>query len=236
VVVGLLQPGEMGATIGMALLTAGHEVLWASEGRSEASRARAELFTDVGGVADVATNAEIVFSVVPPHAALETARELAGYAGIYVDANAIAPATAREVGSHFDRFVDGGIIGGPPEPRLYLSGAEAATVAALFAGSRVEARVTSDASALKCAYAGWSKGSAALLLALRAYAERTGIWDDLSAEWPPELHARLASAERSAEAKGWRWVGEMGEIAAALDAEGLPGGFHEAAAEIYRDS
>jgi 3-hydroxyisobutyrate dehydrogenase-like beta-hydroxyacid dehydrogenase len=235
VIVGLLQPGEMGATIGTALVTAGHEVLWASDGRSEASRTRAEKFTDVGSVTDVAARAEVVFSVVPPHAALETARELAGYDGIYVDANAIAPATARKVGSHFERFVDGGIIGGPPEPRLYLSGEEAATVASLFAGSPVEARVTSNASALKCAYAGWSKGSAALLLAMRAYAERTGVWDDLAAEWPPELHARRASAERSAEAKGWRWVGEMDEIAAALEAEGLPGGFHNAAAEIYRN-
>jgi Domain of unknown function (DUF1932)/NADP oxidoreductase coenzyme F420-dependent len=235
VIVGLLQPGEMGATVGNALVTAGHEVLWASEGRSDASRARARSFTDVGTAVDVAARAEVIFSVVPPHAALETTRALAGYAGIYVDANAIAPATAREVGSRFARFVDGGIIGGPPDPRLYVSGEEAATVAALFAGSPVDARVTSNASALKCAYAGWSKGSGALLLALHAYAERTGVWDDLAAEWPPELHARLASATRSAEAKGWRWVGEMAEIAAALDDEGLPGGFHAAAAEIYRD-
>jgi 3-hydroxyisobutyrate dehydrogenase-like beta-hydroxyacid dehydrogenase len=235
VIVGLLQPGEMGATIGNALVAAGHEVLWASEGRSEASRARAGKFTDVGSVANVAARAEVVFSVVPPHAALDTGGALAGYAGIYVDANAIAPATAREVGAGFARFVDGGIIGGPPEPRLYLSGEEAEAVAALFAGSPVEARVTSNASALKCAFAGWSKGSAALLLAMRAYAERTGVWDDLAAEWPPELHSRLASAERSAAAKGWRWVGEMEEIAAALEATGLPGGFHAAAAEIYSD-
>ncbi len=183
---------------------------------------------------DVAARAEVVFSVVPPHAAIETARALAGYAGIYVDANAIAPATAREVGSGFARFVDGGIIGGPPEPRLYLSGDEAETVAGLFAGSPIAARVTANASALKCAFAGWSKGSAALLLAMHAYAERTGVWDDLAAEWPPELHERLAAAERSAAAKGWRWVGEMDEIAAALEAEGLPRGFHDAAAEIYR--
>ncbi len=233
-IVGLLQPGEMGATVGNALVTAGHDVLWASEGRSDASRARASAFTDAETAADVAARAEVVFSVVPPHAALDTARALAGYAGIYVDANAIAPGTAREVGTHFARFVDGGIIGGPPEPRLYLSGEDAETVAALFAGSPIEARVTSDASALKCAFAGWSKGSGALLLTIRAYAERTGVWDDLAAEWPPKLHARLASAERSAKAKGWRWVGEMEEIAAALETEGMPGGFHEAAAKIYR--
>jgi 3-hydroxyisobutyrate dehydrogenase-like beta-hydroxyacid dehydrogenase len=223
----------MGATIGNALVAAGHDVLWASDGRSDASRVRAERFHDVGTAAEVGARAEVVFSVVPPHAAGDTARALAGYAGIYVDANAIAPATAREVGSHFARFVDGGIIGGPPDPRLYVSGPEAETVTALFAGSPVEARVTSDASALKCAFAGWSKGSAALLLAMRAYAEKAGVWDDLAAEWPEQTHERLASAERSAERKGWRWIGEMHEIAAALEAEGLPPGFHEAAAEIY---
>ena len=94
--------------------------------------------------------------------------------------------------------------------------------------------MTSNASALKCAFAGWSKGSGALILALRAYAERTGVWDDLSAEWPPELHDRLASAGRSAKAKGWRWIGEMEEIAAALDAEGLPGGFHDGGPDLPR--
>lgn len=224
----------MGAAIGNALVAAGHEVLWASEGRSEATRERAAAFTDVHTTAELCAAAEVVFSVVPPHAALEVAEELPLYGGIYVDANAIAPATAANVGAIVERFVDGGIVGGPPAPHLYLSGDEAETVAALFAGSQVEARVVGDASAMKVAYAGWTKGSAALLLAMRAYAQSTGVWDALAAEWPPELHERLASAERSAERKGWRWIGEMEEIAAALEAEGLPPGFHEAAAEVYR--
>ncbi|HLX32873.1 MAG TPA: DUF1932 domain-containing protein [Gaiellaceae bacterium] len=232
-IVGLLHPGEMGTAVGNAVVAAGHEVLWASEGRSAETTARAEAFTDAGTAAEVVRRAEVVFSVIPPHAALATARELGGYSGIYVDANAVAPATAREAGSNFARFVDGGIIGGPPDPHLYLSGGEAETVAALFAGSPIETRVVRDASALKCAYAGWTKGSAALLLAMRAYAEATGVWDALAAEWPRELHERLAAAERSAAKKGWRWIGEMREIAAALEAEDLPPGFHEAAAQIY---
>jgi len=234
VIVGLLHPGEMGSSLGNALVAAGHEVLWASEGRSGATRARAGAFTDAGTVAGLAARAEVVHSVVPPHAALDVARELAGYAGVYVDANAVAPATAREAGAHVERFVDGGIIGEPAAPHLYLSGAEAESVAALFTGTHVTARVTSDASALKCAYAGWTKGSAALLLAVRAYAEATGIWDDLAAEWDEALHERLAGAERSAETKGWRWIGEMEEIAAAFADAGLPPGFHQAAAELYR--
>lgn len=89
---------------------------------------------------------------------------------------------------------------------------------------------------MKCAYAGWTKGSAALLLTMRAYAQATGVWEALAAEWSPELHERLAAAERAAAKKGWRWIGEMEEIAAALAADGLPPGFHEAAADLFRRS
>jgi hypothetical protein len=144
--------------------------------------------------------------------------------------------TAVRVGAAVDRFVDAGIVGGPPAPHMYLSGAEAPAVAALFAGSPIEVGVVANASALKCAYAGWTKGSAALLLTMRAYAQATDVWEALAAEWPPELHERLVSAERSAAKKGWRWIGEMEEIAAALGVVGLPPGFHEAAADVYRGS
>ena len=41
---------------------------------------------------------EVVFSICPPHAALDVAR-LGPFEGIYVDANAISPAKAREVGA-----------------------------------------------------------------------------------------------------------------------------------------
>ena len=235
--VGVLHPGEMGAAIGAALQTAGHEVLWASEGRSAATRERAQAFTDAGTVADLVARSDVVFSVVPPHAALELAESLPPFQGVYVDANAVSPATAARVGAAVERFVDGGIVGGPPAPRLYLSGAEATLVAELFAGSPVEALIVANASALKCAYAGWSKGSGALLLAIREFAQAEGVWEPLAEEWErslPELPARLAAAERSAAAKGWRWVGEMEEIAAAFAADGLPPGFHQAAAAVYR--
>jgi hypothetical protein len=33
--------------------------------------------------------------------------------------------------------------------------------------------------------------------------------------------------------KGWRWIGEMDEIAASMATAGLPTGFHEAAADVY---
>jgi hypothetical protein len=87
------------------------------------------------------------------------------------------------------------------------------------------------------AYASWTKGTAALLLAARALARAEGVEETLLAEWgisQPGLEARSAGAAGSAAAKGWRWIGEMEEIAATMAEVGLPEGFHQAAAEIYR--
>lgn len=237
--VGLLHPGEMGSAVGNALVAAGHRVLWASEGRSEATRGRAAAFEDASSVRGLADASDVVVSVVPPHAAVEVARGVAPFDGLYVDANAVAPETARTVGGLFGRFVDAGIVGGPPAPRLYLSGAEAAEVASLFAGSPIEALVVADASALKTAYAAWTKVTAALLLAIEEYAHRTGVAEPLRAEWArsqPQLTDALARAQRSAETKAWRFVGEMEQAALAFADEDLPPGFHEAAAQIYRAS
>jgi 3-hydroxyisobutyrate dehydrogenase-like beta-hydroxyacid dehydrogenase len=232
VIIGLLHPGAMGSAIGNALSTAGHDVVWASDGRSAETAARADRFRDCATVRQLADESELILSICPPHAALEVAEAVSGFDGVYVDANAISPARAKEVAALHPQFVDGGIVGGPPEAagetRLYLSGQRAEEVAALFAPTIVDARVVPDASALKMTYAAWSKGTAALLLAIR---------DELAAEWgesQPDLLDRLPSAERSAAAKGWRWAGEMDEIAATFEAAGAPPGFHEAAAEVYR--
>ena len=240
-IVGLLHPGEMGAAVGDALVDAGHEVIWVAQGRSAATAERAARFRDAGSVEALAGEAALILSICPPHAALEVARGVTGFGGVYVDANAISPARAREVAALHDRFVDGGIIGAPPRSagstRLYLSGEEATWVAGLFAGSVVDARVVSDASALKMVYAAWSKGTAAMLLAIRDVAQHYGVADALAAEWSesaPELHDRLASAERSAARKGWRWIGEMEEIGDTFAAAGEPDGFHRAAAEVFR--
>jgi hypothetical protein len=232
----------MGAAVGDVLRERGHAVLWASAGRSAETAERARELEGVGGVAELCRRSEILLSICPPHAATEVAELARGFSGIYVDANAIAPETARTIAGMHERFVDGGIVGPPPlQPgttRLYLSGAEADQVAELFAGTNLDARVIAgSASALKAAYAGWTKGSAALLLAVRELARREGVEEALLAEWQlsiPALEERLAGAERSAERKGWRWVGEMEEISLAMADQDLPPGFHEAAAEIFR--
>ncbi|MBO0744699.1 MAG: NAD(P)-dependent oxidoreductase [Candidatus Dormibacteraeota bacterium] len=252
--IGLLSPGEMGSAIGARLVDAGHRVVWASAGRGAATAARAKQarLEDTGTVAALVAGSDVVLSVVPPQFALQTAVAVAasGFSGLYVDANAIAPSTATEVAttvtSSGARFVDGGIVGPPPvragTTRLYLSGAGAGAVTELFEATPVEAILLpgepTSASALKLAYAAWTKGSAALLLAAHELAVRSGVAEALEAEWERSqgaLTSRLFAARTSAASKGWRWTPEMLEIAAAMRARDLPPGFHQAAASIFEE-
>jgi len=249
--VGLLHPGEMGAAVGGCLVSVGHEVLWDPAGRSRASTGRA-LAAELTGVTfdRLVARSAVIMSVCPPHAALDVAGQVAaaGYTGLYVDANAISVATAERVSAVVTAggatYVDGGIIGMPPEvaghTRLYLSGPQAGQVRALFSRSRLDARIAEGplyaASSVKMAYAAWTKGSAALLLAARALARASGVERTLLAEWALSQKGLGDQSERSASAaaaKGWRWVAEMEEIAASMAAAGLPAGFHEAAADLY---
>jgi len=248
--IGVLHAGEMGAAVGSCLSQRGLTVLWASAGRSTATadRAVAAGMRDVGSASEMAGQADVILSVCPPHAALEVARSVAGFRGIYVDANAVSPATTREVGEIVTAdgasYVDGGIIGAPPrspgDSRLYLSGLWAEEISHLFADTALDAQVIGDdigqASAVKMAYAAWTKGTAALILAIRALAHAEGVEQTLITEWQrsqPALTSRPHAAARSAMEKGWRWVAEMEEIAATMAAAGLPPGFHQAAAAIY---
>src|SRR3954452_9986179 len=230
--IAVLHPGEMGAAVAAALR---EPVIWSPEGRSEATAERARDLAP-GDPLD----ADVILSICPPHAAREVAASVAGFRGLYVDATAISPARVREVRALVPEadFVDGGIIGPPPErpgtTRLYLTGERAQDVAALFAGSALEARIVDDASALKMAYAAWTKGSAALLLAAHAAAEAYGVGEALDAECS-DLQGRYAGAREAATKKGWRWAGEMEEIADAFAAVGQPEGFHRAAAQVYRE-
>jgi 3-hydroxyisobutyrate dehydrogenase-like beta-hydroxyacid dehydrogenase len=142
-------------------------------------------------------------------------------------------------------FVDGGVIGPPARQagstRLYLSGDRAEAVAALFDRSLLQACPLSGgpgaASALKMCYAAWTKGSAALLLAVAALARGEGVDAALEQEWQlsqPGLATQLENTLQSSAAKAWRFSGEMEEIAATFRSGEMPDGFHLAAAEIYR--
>jgi 3-hydroxyisobutyrate dehydrogenase-like beta-hydroxyacid dehydrogenase len=248
--IGLMHPGAMGASVGAAARSNENTVFWASAGRtaSTAARARRANLEDAGTVAELVRASEIVLSVCPPHAAEDVAGEVAqlGYSGIYVECNAISPDRTRVIqrivekgGAH---YVDGGIIGGPAWTReagthLYLSGPRAEEVAACFAGSPLETPVISDrigaASALKMGYAAYTKGTTALLTAILGLVEKEGVRADLARQWGDTFTTQTVRRVCANTAKAWRFVGEMHEIAATFKGAGLPGGFHEAAAEVY---
>ena len=248
----LLHPGEMGAAVGACLREHGLRVLWVSAGRSAATRARARAsaLEDMARLEDALEASDIVLSICPPHAVVDVAASVAktGFRGIYVDANAIAPTTTRKVGRLVEAagatFVDGAIIGPPPtsehRTRLYLAGPSREEVAALFHSSHLQAIALEEAvgaaSALKMCYAAWSKGTTALLVSIRALAQSEGVDAYLLQEWSLSQPGPLRQSDMvpATARKAWRWVAEMEEIAASFEATQLPGGFHHAAADIYR--
>jgi 3-hydroxyisobutyrate dehydrogenase-like beta-hydroxyacid dehydrogenase len=250
--IGLLHPGAMGSTLGQSAAAGGNRVVWAGEGRSEASRKRAaeSQLEDVGSLASLVQSSDIIFSVCPPHSALELATEIAAekFTGIFVDCNAVSTETTRATQQVIEKqgasFVDGGIIGPPAHregsTRLYLSGKQADDIVPLLSKGLLPGISISDkpgdASVLKMAYASYTKGHSALLLLSRALASSAGIEQHLLDEWAlsqPNLEARCASEGAVAASKAWRFNGEMREIASTMQSAGLPPDFHEGAAEIY---
>lgn len=232
--VGLLFPGEMGAQIGAA---ARGDVRWASEGRTRATAERAERagLVDAGSVAELVGSSEIVLSVCPPAIADDVAAQVFGFgfAGIYVDANAIAPARVNRIAELGTSVVDGSIIGGSEGPRLYLSGepGDVKRVAALFAGTPVEAiplgTELGAASALKMAYGGWNKIGVALAAQAHVIARAYGVADALEAEGVAGARvARFAP-------RAWRWAPEMREVTDTCAELGLPTEIGSGAAELY---
>lgn len=233
-VIAIIAQGAMGAGIGQRLSGKGATVLTSLAGRSAASAQRAA----AAGMRD-ATPAElagvdIFLSVLPPAEAkacaawLAPALEAAPRKAIYVDCNAVSPATATEVaaliGPTGAGFVDGGIIGGPPRedgytPVLYVSGPEADRLGALR-DHGLDVRVTPGpigaASALKMSYAGITKGLVALSSAMMLAATRAGAAEGFRAELArsqPQLLAWFGRMVPPMPDKAYRWVGEMEEIA-----------------------
>jgi 3-hydroxyisobutyrate dehydrogenase-like beta-hydroxyacid dehydrogenase len=251
--IGLLNPGAMGVSVGASAKAGAHRVLWASQGRGAATKARAAEhgLEDVGTVAELCAVSEIILSVCPPAAAEDVAQAVAAAAfkGIFVDCNAISPARMGRVQQMVEeggaRAVDGGIIGPPAwkagVTTIHLSGPEREAVARCFEKGLLDALIMSDkigeASALKMCYAAFTKGQAALLAAILATSHELGVRDALNARWEADGVGTVASREAIVEGvtgKAWRWVDELEEIARTFAESGQPVGFHLASAEIYR--
>lgn len=252
-VVGLIGAGEMGSALSARLRKGGVRVVVALEGRSERTRSFATEagLEDVGDLATMLVEADVVLSIVPPAEAARAVDAIAASVGenrpLVADLNAVAPATARELARTLARagldLVDGSISGPPPSragtTRIYLSGSRADEVAALPLDGVERVVVGSEvglASAVKMSTASVYKGRVAVLAqALRA-AHANGVLDPVLDDL---VETGLADRERTAEtvarasAKAWRYVDEMRQIAATQASVGLPPELFEAFAVVY---
>ncbi len=247
-VIGLISPGQMGASIGAAASHSATRVIWAGDGRSKASHTRAsDAGLENGGTIDtLVKDSDIILSVCPPHDAEDVARQVKqrAFSGLFVDCNAIAPEKSRQIAERFgyQNFVDGGIVGGPAwtsesGTRLYLSGDRSKEIAALFNNSPLETTIIPGeigaASAMKMVFAAYTKGTTALLAAILGVAEKEGVRNVLESQWGQTFTEQTHQRVVANSAKAWRFEGEMQEIAATFENAGLPGGFHTAAAVVF---
>jgi len=247
-VIGLISPGQMGASIGAAASHSATRVIWAGDGRSKASHTRAsDAGLENGGTIDtLVKDSDIILSVCPPHDAKDVARQVKqrAFPGLFVDCNAIAPGKSRQMAERFgyQNFVDGGIVGGPAwksesGTRLYLSGDRSKEIAALFNNSPLETTIIPGeigaASAMKMVFAAYTKGTTALLAAILGVAEKEGVRNVLESQWGQPFTEQTHQRVVANSAKAWRFEGEMQEIAATFENAGLPGGFHAAAAVVF---
>jgi len=238
--VAVISPGEMGGAVGRRLRESGLRVVTALAGRGPTTRERAAAagLEDAGSLAAAVRQADVLLSILPPASALGLAEAVGRDAGpLYVDCNAVSPATARAVGAAVgERYVDAGIIGAPSAPRFYASGRHAVELAALPLDVRVLDGEIGQASALKMCYAALTKGLSALLTESMVTAEAHGITAALRDELAASQPAFLAGAERlpGVVPKAYRWVAEMEEIAATFEQVGLTPRMLLGAADVYR--
>jgi L-threonate 2-dehydrogenase len=249
----VIAPGAMGAAVAARMAEHGARIRTSLAGRSAASRARAE----AAGMAVIEDDhaliegAEAVLSIVPPGAALALAERLRPALAaqrakpLVIDCNAVNPETAARIAACLEpsgcRFVDGGIIGGPPKagetgPRIYLSGpfaGEAEKLRRFGLDMRRLDGPVGAASALKMSYAGITKGLTAIGTAMILGAAAAGSGEALArelAESQPALMAYFRRAIPQMYGKAYRWVAEMEEIAGFLGADGA---IYEGAARLY---
>ena len=254
--VGILSPGDMGAGIGTALRQGGLELLTCLEGRSELTRLRAAEagISLVGDYDELIRQVDVLLSVLVPSEARSMAEDVAGSLRrtgarpVFVECNAIAPQTVREIEGIItaagSTFVDAGIIGGPPrhagdDTHFFCSGPDTSAFEALGQHGlhvRVVGSQIGQASGLKMCYAASTKGTTALWTELLVAARALGLEDELRAELGADnpVARRLLRGIPGMPRRARRWAGEMDEIAATFASLGLTPRILEGAADLYR--
>jgi 3-hydroxyisobutyrate dehydrogenase-like beta-hydroxyacid dehydrogenase len=246
----------MGAGLARVLTENGVSVLTLLSGRSAASRERAE----AAGMRPVEpgqlARADFLLSVLPPGQALGFAGEMASllatapHKPVFVDCNAVNPATARSIetvmAGNGIGFADVGIIGLPPQagspgPHLYASGTAAANLAVLKAHGldiRLLEGPAGTASALKMAYAGITKGLIAVAAAAILGASRAGVAEALHGEMSESQAALLQSLSKRIPdmlPKAYRWVEEMRQISGFVSGQPGASELYQGASELFAD-
>jgi 3-hydroxyisobutyrate dehydrogenase-like beta-hydroxyacid dehydrogenase len=256
--VGILTPGDMGHSVGEVLRHGGLRVITCLQGRSPRTAALAAEagIVDVPDYETLVREADMILSILAPSAATAIAERVAvatratGANLCFVECNAIAPQTVRRIGETLTaagaRFVDAGIIGGPPKPgrsrgtRFYASGEQAGEFAELSQYG-LEIRLLGDeigkASGIKMCYAALTKGLTALGTELLMAAKAMGVEEALRIEQSDGLGPVRQHIERTLPGtppKAYRYVGEMEEIAATFEGLGLTPHILLGAADFYR--
>jgi 3-hydroxyisobutyrate dehydrogenase-like beta-hydroxyacid dehydrogenase len=253
--IGFMTPGDMGQGVAMQLKSKGFSVYTALEKRSERSRKMAAEagLTDVGSIAKLCAEVDLVMSVMNPGAALEFAREAASAIGkqarkpVFIDCNAIAPDTMREIEAVMktagSRCLDGGLIGPPPrgtaKVHLYVSGPGSAELEQI-GNEQLLVHVMSerlgDASAIKMCYSAFNKGTQGLALETLMAAQRLGVYEALEKQIQSsrgEMYQSFLSAFPQLPPKAYRWVPEMHEIARTFEGVGMTPRIFQGQADMF---
>ena len=259
--IAILSPGEMGHSVGRCLLAGGFDVATCLTDRSKRTRT----LTAAAGIRDepdldkLVRDTDLILAILVPDQARALAGQVAevmkrtgssrrtGSSPAYADCNAIAPDSAREIDrvvtAAGGRFIDAGIIGGPPgadeKTRFYASGPHEAILTQLDGHGILVRPLGGEvgrASGIKMCYASVTKGTSALYAAAMTAAEVMDLSEELLAEFAESQGQRLKAmgGVNSLSAKAFRWIGEMQEIAATYERAGVSPGFHEGAEHIFR--
>jgi 3-hydroxyisobutyrate dehydrogenase-like beta-hydroxyacid dehydrogenase len=252
--VAIISAGSMGSAVARVMAALGATVLTPLDGRSAATRARADEAGMIAASPEGIAEAEILLSIVPPGAARALAQSLAPALSaakrkpLYIDCNAVSPETAAEIASTVAatgaRFADCGIIGGPPKtgaegPTFYITGDDSGAAMKLSAfGLKLRAidGGIGAASALKMSYAGITKGLTAIGASMALAASRAGLAEALRRELEESQPALLAWLTRQVPGmfpRAYRWVAEMEQIAAFADEDAAAQAIYRAAASFY---
>ncbi len=253
--IGVMSPGDMGQAMAQQLKQHGFNVCTALDQRSARSKALAREagLTDVGTIAKLTEQCEVILSIMNPGSALEFSGEVAQALRankrqpLFVDCNAIAPVTMQAVNANITaaggRCADAGIIGPPPrggaKNHLYVSGPEARELEQL-ATPQISVHVLSerigDASAIKMCYGAMNKGVIALALEVLIAARRFGVDAALETQLmnsQRDVYDKVIRGLPQMPPKAYRWVPEMLEIARAFEAVGMTPRVFQGAADIY---